>query len=59
MLDVIMLALLAVGFAAAVGYVHACVGATRQASGGNAHGSVPQRNSDVIQTATSATGQQR
>lgn len=33
MLDLLMLALLVVGFAAAIGYVHACVSVTHPATG--------------------------
>ena len=58
-----MLALLVVGFSAAVLYVHACVGATRQASGGSTqhlHGGVTQPpDAGVRQQAAGVTDQQR
>lgn len=57
-----MLALLAASFAAAVGYVHACVSVTQPVIGGAARqpiGVTQQLNASATHQVNSATDQQR
>ena len=58
-----MLALLVVGFLAAVLYVHACAGATRQAGGGMTQqrlgGATQRPDAGVMRQAPGAPDQQR